>query len=155
MRIAIGQLWQETNTFNRCATTLADFQNWGIATGADVLQKFGETGELGGFVAGTFQWNSPPELVGLARFLCWPSGRVNREAWEAIQETFLNSLDEAGHVDGVLIAVEARRSAPSPATGYFGFCGNSDPVALPNIKIKRVPISFTRPNHACNIARKN
>ena len=52
MRIAVGQLWQETNTFNRNLTTLADFQNWGIAMGTDVLQKFGETGELGGFVSG-------------------------------------------------------------------------------------------------------
>src|SRR3954447_18768901 len=111
MRIAVGQLWQETNTFNRNPTTLADFQNWGIATGTDVLQKFGETGELGGFVSGTRQWSSPPELIGLARFLCWPAGRVNREAWEAIQEAFLNSLVEAGHVDGVLISLHGAMAA--------------------------------------------
>jgi microcystin degradation protein MlrC len=105
MRIAIGQMWQETNTFNRSATTLADFENWGIATGTDIQGKYGETGELGGFVSGTRQWNSPPELIGLARFLCWPSGRVNREAWDAIQKTFLKSLDRAGKVDGVLISL--------------------------------------------------
>jgi microcystin degradation protein MlrC len=105
MRIAVGQMWQETNTFNRNPTTLADFKNWGIATGSDILQRFGETGELGGFVAGTRQWSSPPELVGLARFLCWPAGRVNREAWKAIQESFLKSLDQAGKIDGVLISL--------------------------------------------------
>src|SRR4051794_26461444 len=111
MRIAIGQFWQETNTFNRNRTTLADFQNWGIATGTDVLQKFGETGELGGFVSGTRQWNSPPALVGLARFLCWPAGRVNQEAWDAIQETFLKSLDQAGKIDGVLISLHGAMAA--------------------------------------------
>jgi microcystin degradation protein MlrC len=105
MRIAIGQMWQETNTFNRNPTTLADFQNWGIATGNEVLLKFGETGELGGFVAGTRQWNSPPELIGLARFLCWPAGRVNREAWDAIQKTFANGLGQAGGIDGVLLSL--------------------------------------------------
>jgi microcystin degradation protein MlrC len=105
MCIAIGQMWQETNTFNCCATTLADFQNWGIATGSDVLEKFGETGELGGFIFGTRQWNCPPELIGLARFLCWPSGRVHREAWDAIQNAFSTSLDRAGKIDGVLISL--------------------------------------------------
>lgn len=111
MRIAVGQMWQETNTFNRNPTTIADFENWGVATGPDVLQQFGETGELGGFVAGTRQWSSPPELVGLARFLCWPYGRVNREAWEIIQETFLKSLDQAGKIDGVLISLHGAMAA--------------------------------------------
>jgi microcystin degradation protein MlrC len=105
MRIAVGQMWQETNTFNRNPTTLADFENWGIATGSDVLEKFGETGELGGFVSGTRGWNSSPELIGLARFLCWPAGRVNREAWDVIQKTFSESLDQAGKTDGVLLSL--------------------------------------------------
>jgi microcystin degradation protein MlrC len=111
MRLAVGQLWQETNTFNRNATTLADFENWGIATGTDVLREFGETGELGGFVSGVQEWASPPELVGLARFLCWPYGRVDREAWKAIQETFLTSLDQAGKLDGVLISLHGAMAA--------------------------------------------
>jgi microcystin degradation protein MlrC len=105
MRIAIGQMWQETNTFNRNPTTLADFQNWGIATGAEVLEKFGETGELGGFVSGAREWKSPPELVGLARFLCWPAGRVDRQAWATIQTTFLESLAQISKFDGVLLSL--------------------------------------------------
>src|SRR6187551_2428554 len=111
MRIAIGQMWQETNTFNRSATTFADFENWGIATGADVLRIFGETGELGGFVAGTSDWNSPPELVGLARFLCWPYGRVNREAWKSLQEIFLQSIHQARSIDGVLVSLHGAMAA--------------------------------------------
>ena len=56
MRIAIGQLWQETNTFNRNPTRVADFEHWGVATGSAVLERFGKTGELGGFVDGCRQW---------------------------------------------------------------------------------------------------
>src|SRR6478672_4710902 len=111
MRIAVGQLWQETNTFNRNPTTLADFENWGVATGTDMLQRYGETGELGGFVSGTRQWSSPPELVGLARFLCWPAGRVSREAWEIIQEKFVTSIDQAGKFDGVLVSLHGAMAA--------------------------------------------
>ena len=50
VRIAVGQLWQETNTFNRNLTQLSDFENWGLAAGRDVIDRYGETGELGGFL---------------------------------------------------------------------------------------------------------
>jgi microcystin degradation protein MlrC len=111
MRIAVGQLWQETNTFNRNATTLGAFENWGVAVGPEVLQRFGETGELGGFVAGIGEWPRPPELFGLARFLCWPYGRVDRDAWRAIQETFSKHLVQGGTVDGVLISLHGAMAA--------------------------------------------
>lgn len=111
MRIAIGQLWQETNTFNRNFTTRADFQNWGTATGADVLGKFGESGELGGFTAGCRAWNPGLELVGLARLACWPWGRVDAATWKWTQETFAASLQAAGKVDGVLLALHGAMAA--------------------------------------------
>lgn len=111
MPIAIGQLWQETNTFNRNPTTLADYQNWGIATGTDVLQKFGETGELAGFISGISEWKTQPELIGLARFVCWPGGRIDRAAWQEIQETFSNRLRLMGNVDGVLISLHGALAA--------------------------------------------
>ena len=111
MRIAVGQLWQETNTFNRNPTTLADFQNWGIATGAGVMQTYGETGELAGFISGIGEWTSQPEIVGLARFFCWPGGRINQEAWQEIQESVLLSLDQAGSVDGVLLSLHGALAA--------------------------------------------
>ena len=38
MRIAIGQLWQETNTLNPLPTTLADFEAFGIYEGAEILE---------------------------------------------------------------------------------------------------------------------
>src|SRR5438874_2307238 len=33
MRVAIGQLWQETNTFNTCPTRRADFEAFGVLRG--------------------------------------------------------------------------------------------------------------------------
>ena len=40
MRIAIGQLWQETNTFNPLATTRADFEAFGVLCGSDLVEDF-------------------------------------------------------------------------------------------------------------------
>ena len=35
MKIAVGQLWQETNTFNPLPTTRADFEAFGVLRGAE------------------------------------------------------------------------------------------------------------------------
>jgi len=34
MRVAVGQLWQESNTFNPLPTTRADFGHYGLVRGA-------------------------------------------------------------------------------------------------------------------------
>jgi microcystin degradation protein MlrC len=49
MRIAVGQLSQETNTFNPLPTTRQDFEDFGIFRGADVVARMAQTNELGGF----------------------------------------------------------------------------------------------------------
>jgi hypothetical protein len=35
MRIAIGQPWQETNSFNQLPTSRADFEQFGVLRGAE------------------------------------------------------------------------------------------------------------------------
>ncbi len=105
MRIAVGQLWQETNTFNRNLTNWSAFNEWGIATGAEVLSRYGATGELGGFVDECRTWNPDIELVGLARMVCWPWGSIEAATWQRIRQTFIESLQKAGPVDGVLLAL--------------------------------------------------
>lgn len=111
MRIAIGQLWQETNTFNRNPTQWSDFENWGVAVGPDVVARYGETNEIGGFTSECRAWDPGIELVGLARFLCWPWGRVEAAAWRRIQETFERSLAAAGKVDAVVLSLHGAMSA--------------------------------------------
>ena len=49
MRIAIGQLWQETNTLNPLSTTRADFEAFGVTRGAEMVSAMANTNELGGF----------------------------------------------------------------------------------------------------------
>ncbi len=111
MRIAVGQLWQETNTFNRNPTTMDGFANWGIATGTDVVGEYGETGELGGFIAGCRDWDSTIEFAGLARFACWPWGPVDLDAWKHIRATFAEQLAAMGNVDAVFLALHGAMAA--------------------------------------------
>ena len=111
MRVAVGQLWQETNTFNHNATKLSDFENWGVAVGTDVVARYGETGELGGFLQQLDSELPDAEIVGLARFVCWPAGPVSSDAWDAIQARFADALQAAGPVDAVFLALHGAMAA--------------------------------------------
>lgn len=105
MRIALGQLWQETNTFNPLPTTRADFEAFGVLRGETMLREMRETNELGGMIQALQSWPQPPELVGLARLPAWPSGLLTAEAFDWIKQELIDSLQAAGKVDAVLLAL--------------------------------------------------
>ena len=111
MRIALGQLWQETNTFNRNPTTLDDFARWGMADGDAVVGGYGSTGELGGFLDGVLDWESDAEFFGLARFACWPWGRIDEATWRHIRARFSERLISAGPLDAVFLALHGAMAA--------------------------------------------
>src|SRR5207253_952174 len=105
MRIAIGQLWQETNTFNPLPTTRQDFEDFGALRGQDVVERMANTNELGGFIQSLRQWPERPEIVGLARLPDWPSGAATRDTFFWLRDVLVEELARAGRVDGVLLAL--------------------------------------------------
>jgi microcystin degradation protein MlrC len=105
MRIAIGQLWQETNTLNPLPTTRADFEAFGIFEGAEIVERFAETNELGGFIQALRAWPEKPEIVGLKRFAAWPSGPVDAAMFKVLIEGMLDALGRAGPIDALLLAL--------------------------------------------------
>jgi microcystin degradation protein MlrC len=105
MRIALGQLWQETNTFNPLRTTRAEFEAFGVLRGDEMLRLMSNTNELGGMIQSLRAWPDPPELVGLARLPAWPSGLLTPEAFDWLKTELLTSLKAAGKVDAVMLAL--------------------------------------------------
>jgi microcystin degradation protein MlrC len=105
MRIAIGQLSQESNTLNPLPTTLADFEAFGISQGAEILTRFAETNELGGFIQSLRAWPTPPEIVGLMRLAAWPSGPADAPTFTALIDRMMGALQRAGHVDAILLSL--------------------------------------------------
>lgn len=105
MKIAIGQLWQETNTFNPLLTTRQDFEAFGVLRGAELVQRMAQTNELGGFIQSLRAWPEQPEIVGLARLPAWPGGMLTRETFGWLREMLVESLQAALPVDGVLLAL--------------------------------------------------
>lgn len=111
MRIAIGQLWQETNTFNPLPTTRNDFEAFGILRGAAVVEEMYNTNELGGMIQALRAWPECPEIVGLVRLPAWPSGAATHETFAWLRQELLDALRAALPVDAVLLALHGSLAA--------------------------------------------
>jgi microcystin degradation protein MlrC len=105
MRIAVGQLWQETNTFNPLPTRRVDFDQFGVLPGDELIERMAETNELGGFIQSLRAWPERPEIVGLVRLPAWPGGMVTTETFDWIQSEFIAAARGALPLDGVLLAL--------------------------------------------------
>src|SRR5260370_41101067 len=104
MRIAVGQLWQETNTFNPLPTTRADFEATGVVRGAELVERMAETNELGGFIQSLRTWPERPEIVGLVRLPAWPAGTATADTFAWLRDELVGAFRGALPVDGVLPA---------------------------------------------------
>src|SRR5687767_703893 len=111
MRIALGQVWQETNTFNPIRTTRADFDQFGVTSGSQLLETMADTNELGGFIQSLRKWPENPELIGLVRYPAWPSGLATPDVFEWIRDGMVGAVRAALPVDGVLLALHGSMAA--------------------------------------------
>jgi microcystin degradation protein MlrC len=105
MRIAVGQLWQETNTFNPLPTTRRDFEEWGVSRGADLVEQMAATNELGGFIQSVRTWPERPEIVGLVRLPAWPGGTATHDTFLWLREEMTAAVRRALPLDGLLLAL--------------------------------------------------
>lgn len=105
MRIAIAQLWQETNTFSPTFTELKHFESFRYYSGDDVLRYCGGGQEIGGFVKAAHEAGNDIELVPLFAAGAWPAGRLREHVKTQLENEMLSRLKAALPVDGVLISL--------------------------------------------------
>ena len=102
MRIAVGCIGHETNTFSPVVTTLDNFKKGSYHSGDEIITAFRGTRTItGGFLDVTEQLNLQP--VPLLWTFATPSGMVEHTAYEALKAEFLDLLQNAGELDGVLL----------------------------------------------------
>jgi microcystin degradation protein MlrC len=111
MRIALGQLWQETNTLNPLRTTRQDFEEFGVLRGTELLARMAETNELGGMIQSLRAWPEPPQLVGLVRLPAWPGGLITRDAFDWLKAELIAAVEAALPLDAVLLALHGAMAA--------------------------------------------
>ena len=106
MRIVTGGISQETNTFQRELTTLAEFQRPGFGTivrGQQLLDLEGTGTVYGGAVAEAKRLNV--ELIPTTYGSVMPGGRVTCEAFDILRDEIVAGIPAALPVDGVLLVL--------------------------------------------------
>ena len=102
MRIAVGCIGHETNTFSPVATTIDNFKNGSYHRGDEIISAFRGTRTItGGFLDVAEQLNLQP--VPLLWAFATPSGMVEQAAYQTLKAEFLTLLQNAGKLDGVLL----------------------------------------------------
>ena len=102
MRIAVGCIGHETNTFSPVATTIDNFRNGSYHRGDEIIAAFRGTRTItGGFLDVAEQLNL--QSVPLLWTFATPSGMVEHAAYQTLKSEFLTLLENAGKLDGVLL----------------------------------------------------
>ncbi|MBA3891146.1 MAG: M81 family metallopeptidase [Gemmatimonadaceae bacterium] len=102
MRIAVGQLKQESNHFNPKLCELEHFEANGVLYGDDVLEGFGPNTELGGAIGELRQHGAQLVPLLLARSVSY--GPLTPECFAHLADELVTRLERAGDVDGVYIS---------------------------------------------------
>jgi microcystin degradation protein MlrC len=100
MRIAIGGVFHETNTYCREPTRADDFQQ---LRGERLLATRGQHSDVGGAVSACEALGVEP--VPLLFASAQPSGTIERDAYERLKAEILNGLSTAGTIDGVVLCL--------------------------------------------------
>lgn len=104
MRIAIGQVFHETNTFSSETTNEKMFRQREWLEGIDIIQEHRNVKDyLGGMIDGAddLQINIIPTLSAVAR----PSGIILEETWQKIKKRLIDQLKQSEYLDAICLSL--------------------------------------------------
>jgi microcystin degradation protein MlrC len=139
VRIAVGGIIHESNTFSRVPTELNAFR---VTTGDDIARVWGPSHhEMGGFLAGVARQGDTllPTLMASAT----PSGPVTAAARDALVEDLLARLLAGPRPDGLLLALHGALVAADEPEGDAGILARIRAAVGPDL-----PIVVTHDFHA-------
>ena len=136
MRIIVGSLVQESNTFSPRGSSLADFRGGCLLFGEQSLAEFAGKGtEVSGFIAAAEQ----EQVTLIPTMTAWASsaGPLARPDFDWLVDRFLDAVRAAGPADGILLALHGAWVADgeSDADGHLlarlrQLVGQDTPVAV-------------------------
>ena len=141
MRIGIGGIWHETNTFAPGLTGLEDFRAWQFAAGQDVLERYaGTRTEIAGALDACRGLGAEP--VPLLAAAALPSGTIAAEARQALWDELLGRLAAALPLDGLVLALHGAMVAEDRDDP------ESDLMAAVRGLVGEIPVAVTLDLHA-------
>lgn len=110
--IAIGRVWQETNTFSEVGTTLEDFRRHRYVSGPAMFEGMSvQDDELAGF--GDVLEKENVHIVPLLAANCWCGGPAEQAFVDVTVETVTERLRQAPHLDGVVFSMHGALASDS------------------------------------------
>jgi microcystin degradation protein MlrC len=104
LRVVIGQVAHETNTFSSVRTTKALFELWEWDRGEEVIERHrGVEDYLGGMIDRAEALGI--ELVGAFSAFANPSGTITRDTYAMLEREMLDGIRAAGRVDAICLAL--------------------------------------------------
>lgn len=141
MRIAVGGIWHETNTFAPSSTTLEDFRRYQFASGAEIVKRYAGTGtELGGVINEVESVGF--QLVPTFYAAAVPSGTVTTQAYDELLGRLVDALERSGPVDGVVLTLHGAMVAEGHVDAEYDIVSEARRV------LGNVPIGVTLDLHA-------
>ena len=110
MRIALGEIAQETGTFTPSRMDRAAFEAYGLYQGTELLEQLSGVGPPGGFLQVAAEQHQPIEVVPLARAWAGAGAKILDETYDELLEMLLAPLREAGHLDAVFLSLHGAAS---------------------------------------------
>jgi len=110
MRIAIGEITQETDTFSPILTGLPDFKQNGLHFGDEILVKMPGVGQLGGFLA-VAEDREGLEILPILRARAMSNGRLTESTLEFLEGKLLAGLEKVLPVDAVFLSLHGAASS--------------------------------------------
>ncbi len=113
MKIVIGAIMQETNSFSSVKTDVDDFKYSSLQPlleGPDVIKEHkGRETEIGGFIKACEE--NSIEIIPTISTFAVPSGNVTQRAFRWLKTTLLEKMEQVKELDGVLLALHGSMAA--------------------------------------------
>jgi microcystin degradation protein MlrC len=147
-RMGIAFFYHESHSFSPMKTELEHFRNEGYFKGNEMYDAYtGTKTEVGGFLD-VLKKEENVEIVPLLCAAAIPSGVVSSEAYSIIEEQMLESIRQAGKLDGLLLALHGAMVTEHLFDPEEHLLGNIRAFIGPD-----VPIATTLDMHA-NVSEK-
>ena len=142
-RIAIAFFYHESHSFSPMKTEIEQFRNEGYFIGDEIYDAYnGTKTEVGGFLD-VLKQERDVEIVPLLCAAAIPSGVVSQEAYSIIEKKMLESFQQAGRLDGLLLALHGAMVVEDLFDPEEHLLGKIRELIGPN-----VPIATTLDMHA-------
>lgn len=138
MRVGIAGISHESNSFSSQPTTLDRFRECGMFQGQEIIDQYKDShNKIAGYLEGAekFGFEAVPLFVANAM----PMGPLPSNAFETLVGQVLDSIEKAGHLDGLFLYLHGAMVTEGYPDGDGELCARVRRALAPDIPIMTTP----------------